>query len=206
MHVEINPNNIDDRKIKEIVSVLKSDGVIIVPTDTVYAFACSIFSNKAVDKICRFKGLKPEKANLSFLCHDLKNISEYTKPFDRSIYKLLNRSLPGPFTFILEASGSVPSIFRAKKKTIGIRIPDHEVALEIIRQLGHPLMAASLHSEDDPIKEYLTDPTEIFEKYENAIDAIVNSGYGGIEPSTVVDCSGDEITLVREGKGILELI
>ena len=205
MHIELNEHNIDGRKITAIISVLKNDGIIIVPTDTVYAFACSIFSNKAIEKICRFKGVKPEKANLSFLCHDLKNISEYTKPFDRSIYKLLNRSLPGPFTFILEASGSVPSVFRSKKKTIGIRIPNHQGTLEIIRQLGHPLMAASLHHEEDPVKDYLTDPSEIFEKYDTVIDAFVDGGAGGNQPSTVVDCSGGEVVVVREGKGELDL-
>jgi tRNA threonylcarbamoyl adenosine modification protein (Sua5/YciO/YrdC/YwlC family) len=203
MHIEINTYNIDQRKINEIVSVLTNDGVIIVPTDTVYAFACSIYSNKAIEKICRFKGVKPEKANLSFLCCDLKNISEFTKPFDRTIYKMLNRNLPGPFTFILEASAKVPLIFRSKKKTIGIRIPDNAIALAIIEKLGHPLMAASLHNEHDSIAEYLTDPAEIFEKYEAEIDAFIDAGAGGNQPSTIIDCSQAEAEIVREGKGQL---
>ncbi len=203
MQYNINPKNIDDRKIDAVVKVLKNDGVIIIPTDTIYAFACSIYSEKAIEKICRFKQVKVEKANLSFLFNNLKNISEFTKPFDRSTYKLLNRSLPGPFTFILEASSKVPAIFRSRKKTIGIRIPDHPVALQIIEKTGHPLIAASLHDSDDPITDYLTDPTEIFEKFETITDAFVDCGAGGNKPSTVVDLTGSELVIVREGKGVL---
>ncbi|MBS1764190.1 MAG: threonylcarbamoyl-AMP synthase [Bacteroidetes bacterium] len=203
MQFEINPDNIDDRKTDAVVRILKQDGVIILPTDTVYAFACSIYSEKAIEKICRFKQVKVEKANLSFLFNNLKNISEYTKPFDRSVYKLLNRSLPGPFTFILEASSKIPAIFRSRKKTIGIRIPDHPVALAIIEKIGHPLIAASLHDSDDPIMEYLTDPNEIFEKFESITDAFVDCGVGGNKASTVVDLTGNEVVVLREGKGIL---
>jgi tRNA threonylcarbamoyl adenosine modification protein (Sua5/YciO/YrdC/YwlC family) len=204
MHLEINPLNIDDRKIDAVVKILQHDGVVIIPTDTVYAFACSINSAKAVDKICRFKNVKVEKANLSFLFHNLKTISDYTKPFDRSIYKLLNRNLPGAFTFILEASTQLPAMFRSRKKTIGIRIPDHAVTLKIIERLGVPLMAASLHDADDPIADYLTDPAAIFEKFESVTDAFVDSGAGGNVPSTIVDCMDDTITIVREGKGELQ--
>lgn len=205
MIVEVNSVNIDQRLIDSIVASLQNDGVIIIPTDTVYAIACSIRSAKAFERICRLKNVRPEKANFSFLCSDLKNISEFTKPFDRNIYKLLNRSLPGPFTFILEASSSVPSIFRNKKKTIGIRIPDHPVTCKIIESLGNPLMATSLHHTDDPIADYLTDPLEIFERFENSIDMIVNSGNGGNMPSTVVDCTANPPEVIRQGAGELEV-
>lgn len=205
MLLQIFPHSIDDRKIDIVVSLLNRDGVIIIPTDTVYAIACSIKSTKAFEKICRLKNVKPEKANFSFLCNDLKNISEYTRPFDRSIYKLLNKSLPGPFTFILEASSNVPAIFRNKKKTIGIRIPDHSVPLKIIGALGCPLMVTSLHNSDDPIADYLTDPAEIFERFEKTTDLIVDSGNGGNIPSTVVDCTSTEPVIVRAGAGELDL-
>ena len=203
MVLELLPHSVDQRKITTIVDLLNNNGIIIIPTDTVYAIACSIKSNSAFEKICRFKNVKPEKANFSFLCNDLKDISFYTKPFDRSIYKLLNKNLPGAFTFILEASSNVPSIFRSKKKTIGIRIPNHAVALKIIETLGCPLMATSLHNSDDPIADYLTDPKEIFEKFENDIDLIVDSGNGGNIPSTVVDCSSGEAVIIRQGLGEL---
>ena len=203
MLIEINENNIDDRKIKKVVECINNDGIIIIPTDTVYALACSIYSLPAIEKVSRFKGVKPEKANLSFLCNDLKNIAEYTKPFDRSVYKLLNRSLPGPFTFILEASTKVPGIFRARKKNICIRIPDQKVTLSIIQQLGHPLMSASLHDVNDPITDYLTDPDEIYERFSDMVDMIVDCGAGGNVPSTIVDCTTDDITVVRAGKGVL---
>lgn len=203
MLLPILSHSIDQRKIATVVSVLSNNGVIIIPTDTVYAIACSIKSAKAFEKICRLKNVKPEKANFSFLCNDLKNISEYTSPFDRSIYKLLNKNLPGAFTFILEASNNVPAIFRNKKKTIGIRIPNNAVALNIIETLGNPLMVTSLHNADDPIADYLTDPAEIFEHFENTIDIIIDSGYGGNIPSTVIDCTTAEPSLTRQGAGEL---
>lgn len=200
MLLEINKQNIDDRKIKSAVNVLKNDGVIIFPTDSVYAFGCDIYSTKAIEKICRLKNVKLEKSNFSFICNDLSHLSDFTKPFDRSVYKLLNRSLPGPFTFILNANNTVPSIFRNNKKTIGIRVPDHAVALAIVRELGNPLMAASLHNDDELI-DYITDPSEIFEKYESAIELIIDSGVGGNLPSTVVDCTGNDPVIIRQGAG-----
>lgn len=202
MLLEINKQNIDDRKIKSAVNVLKNDGVIIFPTDSVYAFGCDIYSTKAIEKICRLKNVKLEKSNFSFICNDLSHLSDFTKPFDRSVYKLLNRSLPGPFTFILNANNTVPSIFRNNKKTIGIRVPDHAVALAIVRELGNPLMAASLHNDDELI-DYITDPSEIFEKYESAIELIIDSGAGGNLPSTVVDCTGNDPVIIRQGAGTL---
>ncbi len=201
MLLQILPHSIDQRKIETVVSLLNNNGVIIIPTDTVYAIACSIKSAKAFEKICRLKNVKPQKANFSFLCNDLKNISEYTRPFDRNIYKLLNKNLPGAFTFILDASNNVPVIFRNNKKTIGIRIPNHPIALRIIETLGNPLMVTSLHNADDPITDYLTDPTEIFERFENTIDIIIDSGNCGNIPSTVVNCTTTEPDIIRQGAG-----
>ncbi|MEO5571874.1 MAG: L-threonylcarbamoyladenylate synthase [Bacteroidia bacterium] len=203
MLLQINPSNIDHRLIKTVVDVLKKDGIIIFPTDTVYAIGCNIYSNKAIEKISRLKNVKPEKANFSFICSDLSHISDFTRPFDRSIYKMLNRSLPGPFTFILNASSAVPAIFKNNKKTIGIRIPDHQIPLNIIKELGNPIMSTSLHNEDE-IMDYLTDPAEIFEKFENIVDLIIDGGYGGIEPSTIVDCTGMVSVIVRQGAGVLD--
>lgn len=202
MLLEINKQNIDDRKIKLAVNVLKNDGVIIFPTDSVYAFGCTIYSTKAIEKICRLKNVKLEKSNFSFICNDLSHLSDFTKPFDRSVYKLLNRSLPGPFTFILNANNAVPSIFRNNKKTIGIRVPDHAVALAIVKELGNPLMAASLHNDDELI-DYITDPSEIFEKYDSTVEMIIDSGAGGNLPSTVVDCTGNAPVILRQGAGHL---
>jgi tRNA threonylcarbamoyl adenosine modification protein (Sua5/YciO/YrdC/YwlC family) len=201
MHLKINPDNIDLRKIRAVIEVLKNDGIIIYPTDTVYAIGCDIYSNKAIEKICRIKKIKPEKSKFSFICNNLSHISDFTKPFDRSVYKLLNRSLPGPFTFILNANSAVPSIFKNNKKTIGIRIPDNPIPLSIISELGNPIISTSLHDEDE-IVEYLTDPAEIFEKFENMVDLIIDGGYGGNVPSTVIDCTGKESFLVRQGAGV----
>jgi len=203
MFLQINPSNIDHRLIKEVVAVLKNNGVIIFPTDTVYAIGCNIYSNKAIEKISRIKNVRPEKANFSFICSDLSNISDFTKPFERSVYKMLNRSLPGPFTFILNANSAVPAIFKNNKKTIGIRVPDHAIPISIIKELGNPIMSASLHNEDQ-IVDYLTDPAEIFEKFENIADLIIDAGYGGNEPSTIVDCTSTHPVIVRQGAGTLD--
>jgi tRNA threonylcarbamoyl adenosine modification protein (Sua5/YciO/YrdC/YwlC family) len=202
MFLQINSSNIDPRLIKTVVNVLKNDGIIIFPTDTVYAIGCDIYSKKAIEKIARLKNVKPEKANFSFICSDLSHISDFTKPFDRSVYKMLNRCLPGPFTFILNANSAVPTIFKNHKKTIGIRIPDHPVPISIINESGNPIMSSSLHNEDE-IVDYLTDPAEIFEKFEGLVDLIIDSGYGGNEPSTIVDYTGPEPILIRQGQGIL---
>jgi tRNA threonylcarbamoyl adenosine modification protein (Sua5/YciO/YrdC/YwlC family) len=203
MFLQINPSNIDQRLIKTVVDVLKNDGVIIFPTDTVYALGCDIYSNKAIEKISRLKKVKPEKANFSFICSDLSHISDFTKPFDRSLYKILNRSLPGPFTFILNANSAVPAIFKNNKKTIGIRIPANQVPISIIKELGNPIMSASLHNEDELV-DYLTDPAEIFENFETIVDLIIDGGYGGNKPSTIVDCTDGEPVILRQGAGILD--
>lgn len=203
--IGIRPKNPDERLIKQVVDVLQKGGVAILPTDTIYALVADIYQSKAIDQIGRIKGLKLEKSNFSFLCSDLKDISTFTKNIDRSIYRILKRALPGPYTFILEASNEVPSIFRSKKKTIGIRIPDNEIISRVIELIGHPLLATSLHA-DDAITEYPTDPNEINEHYENIVDIIVDAGYGSNIPSTVVDCTNGEPVVIREGAGSLEVL
>ncbi|HQK98276.1 MAG TPA: L-threonylcarbamoyladenylate synthase [Bacteroidia bacterium] len=200
MLVNINSQNPDARKIAQAVDVLSKGGVIIIPTDTIYALACDLYHYKAFEKICRMKDVRPDKANFSLLCNDLSNISHFTRPFDRSIYKLLNRALPGPYTFILDASSEVPSVFRSRKKTIGLRIPNNKIVLDLIEKLGHPLVVTSIHDIDE-IKGYPTDPEEIDEIYGNQVEMVIDGGAGKIKASTVIDCTGDSPVITREGAG-----
>lgn len=202
MLIKIYPENPSERQIKTVVECLADGGVIIFPTDTIYAMGCDIFKSKAIDRISRIKGVKKDKANFSFLCHDLSHLSDFTKPLTNDVFKLMKRTLPGPFTYILEANNTVPKILHRKKKTVGIRVPDNNIITEIIRQLGNPVMSTSIHDEDEII-EYTTDPELIHEKFENLVDIVIDGGYGDNEPSTIIDCTGDEIFIVREGKGKL---
>ncbi len=197
------PTSINSKFIQQIVECLEKDGVVIIPTDTVYAFACSLQSRKAFERICRLKGVKPEKANFSLLCYDLSHISDFTKPFDTAIFRLMKNSLPGPFTFILNANNSVPEIFRSNKKTIGIRVPDNTIARTIVHELGHPLIVTSVHDEDHTI-DYTTDPDMIDEKFANDVDITIDGGPGEFTPSTIIDCTGSEPVVIREGKGRVE--
>lgn len=190
------------RKMKIIVECLRNGGLVIYPTDTVYGLGCDIFNKDAVNKICRLKNVKIEKMNFSFICHDLGNISDYTMNVDNPTYKLMKRCLPGPFTFILKANNSVPKLFKNNKKTVGIRVPDNEIARTIVRELGHPIITTSIHHEDDII-DYITEPSAIYERYEKLVDIVIDGGSGGYHPSTVIDCTGDEPTVIREGAGIL---
>jgi tRNA threonylcarbamoyl adenosine modification protein (Sua5/YciO/YrdC/YwlC family) len=179
--------------------------VIIIPTDTVYAFACDAHKLDAIEQICRIKGIKSDKAKFALLCRDLKHISEYTAHFDRNIYRLVNSCLPGPYTFIFKANSHVPKIFKnSKKREIGIRIPDNRIVLELLEVIGHPLVVSSLHSSDS-FEDYLTDPEEIEEKFGTMVQAVVDGGPGGIVPSTVIDCSGAEPVMVRQGKGLVDV-
>jgi tRNA threonylcarbamoyl adenosine modification protein (Sua5/YciO/YrdC/YwlC family) len=203
MLIKIHPETPSQRQIQKVVEVLKHDGVIIFPTDTIYAVGCSIYSTKALDRIARIKGITPKSANFSFLCYDLSQLSDYTKPISNDVYKLMRRNLPGPFTFILNASSNVPKIFGSKKKTVGIRIPDNNIISDIIKELGNPLMSTSIHDEDD-IVEYSTDPELIHEKYDHLVDLVIDGGYGDNVPSTIIDCTDEEPLLVREGKGVIE--
>jgi tRNA threonylcarbamoyl adenosine modification protein (Sua5/YciO/YrdC/YwlC family) len=206
MIIEINPNNIDSRLIQGAVDVLKKGGIIIFPTDTVYAMGCDLFHKKALNNLARLKNTKLNKTNFSVICHDLSNISDYVKPIDRSIFKLLKNSLPGPFTFILTATAAVPKLFDSKKKEIGIRVPDNPIILEIVKLLGNPIATTSLHNEEDEIQEYFTDASIIYERFagNHDIDLIIDGGVGRLEGSTVVDCTNG-VEIIRQGLGILEL-
>lgn len=199
--IEIFPHNIDQRKIIELVNALRSGKLIIVPTDSVYAVVGDLCHRKVLDELCSLTGKKANKMNLSILCKDLSNLSHYCQQLDNSTYKLMNRVLPGPFTFILKASSNVPKIFRANKKTIGIRVPDNEIVKAIVEELGNPLVSASMRSEDD-IREYLTEIEDIYDEYKNKVYYIVDAGAGGNIATTVIDASGHEMFIVREGKGM----
>ena len=205
MLLEIFPFNIDDRKIDKIVETLKNGGLIIYPTDTVYGLGCDIYNKQAVEKICRIKGIKPEKMNFSIICSDLSNISEYTMQIDNSVFRLIKRALPGAYTFILKASNNIPKIFKNNKKTIGIRIPDHKIPLVIVEKLGHPILTTSIHHEDE-ILDYITDPYAIYERFEHIVDIVIDGGVGGIQPSTIIDCSNETPVVTREGAGNIDIL
>lgn len=203
MLVRIYDNNPNEKSIQQVVDVLKKGGVIIYPTDTVYGIGCDITNQKAIEKVCEIRGLKADKANLSFICYDLTDISLYTKPFDTTVFRVLKKALPGPFTFIFNASSQVPKLLSSKKKTVGIRVPDNNIVREIVRMLGNPIVTASIRDEDD-ILEYSTDPELIHEKYENLVDLVIDGGYGDNVASTVVDLTEGEFEVIRLGKGNLE--
>jgi tRNA threonylcarbamoyl adenosine modification protein (Sua5/YciO/YrdC/YwlC family) len=207
MLLSIHPDNPPERLLKQVVECLESGGVIIYPTDTVYGIGCDIRNRKAIEKICRIKGIKPEKASFSCICSDLSNISEYAIHVTTPLYKMMKRTLPGPFTFILEASSQIPRYFQSNKKTVGIRVPNHKIPLELVRLLGSPIVNTSLHDSDDLI-DYTTDPELIYEQYEKLVDMVIDGGFGGNIPSTVVDCSKGDGTweILREGKGPVELL
>ena len=203
MFIKIYPDNPNPRDLKIVTEELEKGGIIIFPTDTVYGIGCDIYQPKAVNKIARIKGVDPSKPNFSFICYDLSHLSDFTRHVDNSVFKLMKKNLPGPFTFILHASNKVPKLFERKKKTVGIRIPDNNIAREIVKELDHPIMTTSVHDEDEVI-EYTTDPELINEKYKGIVDIIIDGGYGNNEASTVVDCTGDEPEITRQGIGILE--
>lgn len=203
MLIRIYPENPNPKAIQQVVDVLRNGGIIIYPTDTIYGLGCDITNHKAVEKICQLRGIKPEKANFSFVCHDLQNISEYVKPIDTSVFRLIKKALPGPFTFIFNASSNVPKLLSSKKKTVGIRVPDNAIAMEIVKELGNPILSTSIRDDDD-ILEYSTDPELIHEKFEDKVDMVIDGGYGGNIASTVVDCTTGEFTVLREGKGKLD--
>jgi len=203
MLLRVYPENIGERQLKIIIDCLKGGGVIIYPTDTVYGLGCDITQSKAVDRVAQIKGIKRDKANFSFICYSLSQLADYTRPIPNPVYKLMRRTLPGPFTFILNANNNVPAVFQSKKKTVGIRIPDHQVPLHIVERLGNPILTTSIHDEDQII-EYSTDPELIHEKFGKLVDLVIDSGHGGNLPSTIIDCTSDEPVITREGKGKLE--
>ncbi|GGD91937.1 L-threonylcarbamoyladenylate synthase [Planktosalinus lacus] len=197
---EENPN---EKQIQEVVKVLRDGGIIIYPTDTVYGLGCDINNNRALERIAQIRGVKLEKANFSFVCESLSDVSGYVKQMDTSVFKMLKRALPGPYTFILEGNNNLPSVFK-KKKTVGLRVPDNNIARAIVRELGSPIISTSIRDEDEVI-EYTTDPELIYEKWEKLVDVIIDGGYGGNIASTVIDLTQGEPVLVREGKGSLEI-
>lgn len=204
MLLKIHPDNPAPRHIKMIVDCISSGGVIIYPTDTLYAIGCDIYKPKAFERVALIKGIKKEKANFSFLFYDLSQLADYTRPISNEVYKLMKRTLPGPYTFILNGNNNVPKIFQTKKKTLGIRIPQNNIISEVIRELGNPIMSTSIHNEKEVI-EYSTDPSMVYEKYHNLVDIVIDGGIGDNTPSTIIDCTGDEVLVVREGKGYNEL-
>ncbi|NDW09565.1 L-threonylcarbamoyladenylate synthase [Dysgonomonas sp. 520] len=202
MLVKIYPDNPSQKEIDKVVNVLYDGGLIIYPTDTVYAMGCDALNVKAVERICKIKGINPDKNNLSIICYDLSNISEYAK-VDNATFKLMKKNLPGPFTFILNTTSELPKIYK-NRKSVGIRVPDNNIIRELVNSLGSPILTTSL-KDDDEVIEYSTDPELIYEKYKDSINIIVDGGYGGVEASTIVDCTGDEPVIVRQGKGELIL-
>ncbi|HZK08989.1 MAG TPA: L-threonylcarbamoyladenylate synthase [Bacteroidales bacterium] len=205
MLLKIHPETPSQRQIEMVVECLRDGGVVISPTDTIYGLTCDIFKSKAIERIARIKGLKADKANFSFLCSDLSELSDYTKPINNNLFKLMKSLLPGPYTFILNASNIVPKYIQSRKKTVGIRIPNNNIPLEIVKMLGHPIMSTSVHDDDD-VLEYTTDPELIYEKYQNLVDIVIDGGFGGNHPSSVLDCTGDTIEIVREGLGSLDVL
>ena len=203
MLLRIHPDNPDERNLQKVVDCLRNGGVVICPTDTVYTLCCDIYKPKSIERICKIKKIKPEKANFSFICFDLSHLSDFTKHLETSIFKVMRKALPGPFTFILEASKNVPKIFQSNKKTVGIRIPNNNICLEIVRLLENPIMSTSIHDDDDII-EYSTDPELIHEKYKDIVDIVIDGGYGNNIPSTILNCTNGDIEIIRQGLGNLE--
>lgn len=198
MLIHIHPQNPQERLIKQVVDILKSGGIIIYPTDTIYGLGCDISQHKAIERICAIKGVQPQKANLSFVCYDLSDLSHYAKQLTTSVYRTLKQHLPGPYTFILEASKQVPKILKTKKDTVGIRVPDNIIARCIVKELGNPILSASLPGEF--VEEY-TDPEIIHDRFEKRVDVVIDSGIGGMVPSTIIDFTSGEPEIIREGAG-----
>ncbi len=201
--IKIYEENPNPKDIKKVVDIIRDGGLVIYPSDTVYALGCDITNNRALEKVAQIKGVKLEKANFSFVCENLSNLSDYIRQIDTVTFKILKRSLPGPYTFVLPGNNNLPTVFK-KKKEVGIRIPDNSIVLAMVHELGNPIIATSIKDEDEVI-EYTTDPELIFEKWKNLVDVVVDGGYGGNIPSTVIDLTGNEPVLIREGKGALEV-
>ena len=203
MLIKIYPNNPNEKQLAEVVTCLRNGGIIIYPTDTVYGLGCDIYQAKAIEKLCKIRNINPEKANLSFICADLSHLSDFVKPIDNAVFRVLKHALPGPFTFILNANNKVPKLMHSNKKTVGIRVPDNDIARSIVKLLGNPIVSTSIH-DDDEVVEYSTDPELIYEKYKDLVDMVIDGGYGELQASTVVDYTSDEPVIVRQGKGDFE--
>ena len=202
--IKIYDENPNPKEINKVVKILKSGGLVIYPTDTVYGLGCDVMNVKALERIAQIKGIKLDKARLSFICNDLSHLSDYVKQIDTPTFKLLKRALPGPYTFLLPGSNSLPKVFK-KKKTVGIRIPDNNIIRTLVSELGNPIISTSIRDDDD-ILEYTTDPELIFEKWQNLVDVVIDGGYGGNEASTIIDLTTPEPEIVREGKGSLDVL
>lgn len=198
--LKIHPVNPEPRKISRVVEMLRSGALIVYPTDTIYGLGCSLMSKKAIERLCQVKGIKPQKLNLSFICHDISEVSAYVRRIDTPVYKIIKRTLPGPFTYILESGSNVPKVLDVNKKTVGIRIPNHAVPLAIVKELGNPLITSSIKS-DDEIRTYTTDPEEIYEELKHKVDLVIDSGMGGNIPSTIVDFTSGDAVVTRYGLG-----
>lgn len=205
MLIKLYNDNPNEREIRHIAQRLREGAVIIYPTDTIYGIGCDITQAKAVERVAKMKGFSVAKANLSFICSDLSHLSTYTKPISNNVFKLIRKCLPGPYTFILEANNNVPKYFKGKKKTVGIRVPDNNIILRLAEELGNPILSTSV-KDDDELLEYTTDPELIHEKYDGLVDLVIDGGYGDNQPSTIIDCTSGEPTLLREGKGKVELL
>ena len=205
MLLRIHPDNPDERNLRTVVECLQDGGIVVYPTDTIYGIGCDIFKTRSVEKIYKLKGVDSNKANFSLVCCDLSQISYFTRHIETPVYKAMKKALPGPFTFILEAGREVPKLFLSRKKTVGIRVPDNYICREIVRMLGHPIVSTSVHDNDE-VLEYTTDPELIHERYGNRVDLVIDGGFGGNVPSTVIDCSNGDMTLIRSGKGDPDLI
>ena len=203
MLIKIYPNNPNEKQLAEVVACLRNGGIIIYPTDTVYGLGCDIYQAKAIEKLCKIRNINPEKANLSFICADLSHLSDFVKPIDNAVFRVLKHALPGPFTFILNANNKVPKLMHSNKKTVGIRVPDNDIARSIVKLLGNPIVSTSIH-DDDEVVEYSTDPELIYEKYKDLVNMVIDGGYGELQASTVVDYTSDEPVIVRQGKGDFE--
>jgi len=202
MLVILHPKNPNPRDLKKVLALLNNDGVIIIPTDTIYAMVCRLDSKKGIERMSKIMGKKSEKVFYSILCSDLSNISDVTAAIDKNIFRMLKNNLPGPFTFILKANNQVSKYFAGNRKTVGVRVPENAIAQAIMKELGAPLVASTIHHEDEII-EYMTDPQEIFEKFEHQVDLVIDGGAGGNIPSTIIDCTGEHPEITREGKGIV---
>lgn len=205
MLITINPENIDARLIEQAVEHIKKGGIIIFPTDSVYALGCDLFNKKALNELAAMKGLKLKKANFSIICSDLSDLSNYVKHIDRPTYKLINKALPGPFTFILTATNEIPRLFDTNKKEVGIRIPDNKIVTEMVKLLGNPIATTSLHDDEDKILDYFIDPYEIYERYDDKVGFIIDGGTGNLDASTIIDCTSGSPVVIRQGIGKIDV-
>jgi tRNA threonylcarbamoyl adenosine modification protein (Sua5/YciO/YrdC/YwlC family) len=201
MILRINPEKPDAKDIYKVAEVLRSGGIIIYPTDTVYGLGCDIYQSKAIERLCKLKGIAPEKANLSIICSDLSHLADFAKPISTSVFRVLKKALPGPYTFILEANTKVPKLFQNKKKSVGIRVPENKIVQEIVKALGNPIVSTSVHDLSDEMLDYYADPDKLAENYVDKVDVVINGGYSNIQASTVVDCTDGDFVVVREGLG-----